>query len=47
MNVRCIPRGCLQGEIFMRSLHVSAGVHVCKAAIDGKEGWTGKVMIGK
>ena len=26
---------------------VPAGVYVCKAAIDGREGWTGKIIVGK
>ena len=26
---------------------VPAGVYVCKTAIDGREGWSGKIVIGR
>ena len=40
-----VPAG--RHEAVWDARHVPAGVYVCRVAIDGMEGWTGRIVIGK
>ena len=34
-------------EAVWNAKRVPAGVYVCRTAIDGRDGWTGRIVIGK
>ena len=40
-----VPAG--RHEAVWNAKRVPAGMYVCRTAIDGRDGWSGKIVVGK